>query len=90
MVELGGTKCARVMVGMNIHDYDMIEIVTCFSVTGKAILDTPSNLLIDEIIYFILLLFKTQRFGGQNGKKDQLGERSCRCCGSVLGRKHVG
>ena len=78
------------MVGMNIHDYDMIEIVTptYFSVTGKAILD--SNLLIDEIIYFILLLFKTQRFGGQNGKKDQLGERSCRCRGSVLGRKHVG
>ena len=85
---LRGTKCARVMVGMNIHDYDMIEIVTYFSVTGKAILD--SNLLIDEIIYFILLLFETQRFGGQNGKKDQLGERSCRCRGSVLGRKHVG
>ena len=52
---------------MNIYDYDMIEIVTYFSVTGKAILDTPSNLLIDEIIYFILVLFKTQRFGGQNG-----------------------
>ena len=71
------------MVGMNIHDYDMIEIVTYFSVTGKAILD--SNLLIDEIIYFILLLFKTQRFGGRNGKKNQLGERSCRCPESVLG-----
>ena len=75
------------MVGMNIHDYDVIEIVTYFSVTGKAILD--SNLLIDEIIYFILLLFKTQRFGGRNGKKNQLGGL-CRCRGSVLGRKHVG
>ena len=44
-----------------------------FSVTGKAILD--SNLLIDEIIYFILLLFKHK---GLEGKMEMISSANVR------------